>query len=294
VLAEHCSRYLAAAARLEADYARWIGRRRSGVTQLFTEGEAVESEPEPGDDDKNEDIVAPTQMLPETTSRSATEVLPETASRSATSAVAEVSASKPSTARNLMIASMLMVLVLGTVVVVLLVQMFREPDEVAEVTAVEHPPREREQTGTPEQAGPAEQALPVTVPTPVDEPSKPALEPTVPAAEVPDETEAENQPEPTQATKSKSSPKPQELPPVGVVFFVESKLEGRIKAGRKVITVKNRSGYAELPPGKYEISWQPAGSDDWQVHGKVTIGNISPSRYKVRLDDGKIVETGKI
>jgi hypothetical protein len=78
------------------------------------------------------------------------------------------------------------------------------------------------------------------------------------------------------------------------VFFVESKLEGRIKAGRKIIEVKNRSGYAELPPGKYEISWQPAGSDDWQMHGKVTIGNISPSRYKVRLDDGKIVEFTKL
>jgi hypothetical protein len=78
------------------------------------------------------------------------------------------------------------------------------------------------------------------------------------------------------------------------VFFVESKLEGQIKAGRKIIAVKNRSGYAELPPGKYEISWQPAGSEDWQVHGKVTIENISPSRYKVRLDDGKIVEIGKL
>jgi serine/threonine protein kinase len=298
VLAEHCSRYLAAAARLEADYARWIGRRRSGVTQLFAEGEAIE--PEPGDDDKNEEIVAPTEMLPVTASRSATEVLPETASRSATSAVAEVIASKPSTARPLLIASMLMVLVLGTMVVVLLVQMFREPDDVAglevppELTADERPPREREQTVTPEQAGAAEQALPVAVPTPVVEPSKPALEPTVPVPDEPDETAVEKQPEPTQATKSKSSPKPQELPAVGVVFFVESKLEGRIKAGRKIIEVKNRSGYAELPPGKYEISWQPAGSDDWQVHGKVTIGNISPSRYKVRLDDGKIVEFTKL
>jgi serine/threonine protein kinase len=276
VLVEHCSRYLAAAARIEADYARWIGRRRSGVTQLFTEGTEIEP-------DDGEGNLAPT------------EVLPETASRSATSAVAEVIASKPSTARPLLIASMLIALVLGTISVVLLVQMLREPDEVAgletpsELPAVEHPPREH-----PEQAGAAEQALPVVVPTSVVEPSKSALEPTATAAEVPDETVAEKQPEPTQATKSKSSPKPQELPPVGVVFFVESKLEGRIKAGRTIIEVKNRSGYAELPPAKYEISWQPAGSDDWQVHGKVTIGNISPSRYKVRLDDGKIVEAGKL
>jgi hypothetical protein len=47
-------------------------------------------------------------------------------------------------------------------------------------------------------------------------------------------------------------------------------------------------------PGKYRISWQPEGSDDWQLRGEVTLQDISPSRYKVRLADGKVVEVGKL
>ena len=75
---------------------------------------------------------------------------------------------------------------------------------------------------------------------------------------------------------------------------VETKLEGRLKAGRRIIKIKNRSGYAKLPTGSYKISWQPEGSDEWQLHGKVTIKDIAPSRYMVRLDDGKIAEVGQL
>jgi tRNA A-37 threonylcarbamoyl transferase component Bud32 len=282
VLVQHCPGYAAAAARLAADYTRWIGPRRSGVTQLFIEGPAVER-----DDDGEGNLAS-------------TEVLPETAARDATSTGLQVSTSQPPLARTLMFASLAMALVFGTIGAVLFVQMLREPDAAdgfeapLQVAAVEHPSRDSERMANPAQPVATEHVPPVAEPQPVVEPSKPVPEPTVPVSDEPDETEVEKASEPTPPTKSKSKLKPEALPPVGVVFFVESKLEGRLKAGPKVIMVKNRSGYAELIPGKYEISWQPVGSDDWQVHGKVTIGNISPGRYEVRLDDGKIVEFGEL
>ena len=77
------------------------------------------------------------------------------------------------------------------------------------------------------------------------------------------------------------------------MFVVETNLEGQLKAGRKLIAVKHRSGYAKLPTGNHKISWRPKGGDDWQLYGRVSIDDISPSHYEVHLDDGKIVEVGQ-
>jgi hypothetical protein len=116
-------------------------------------------------------------------------------------------------------------------------------------------------------------------PAPTPEPVAEAPEPTPPAVE------------PGPARKLK---KPANLPKIGVVFVVETNLEGQLKVGRKLVAVKNRSAYAELAPGNYAISWQPKGQDSWQSQGRVTIDDISPDRYKVRLDAGKVVEVGRL
>ena len=74
------------------------------------------------------------------------------------------------------------------------------------------------------------------------------------------------------------------------MFLVETKVDGRLKAGRKTIAITGRSGYVELTPGSYKISWQPEGSKDWQVCGRVEVKDIAPARYQARVVDGKVAE----
>jgi hypothetical protein len=274
VLVEHCPRYLAAAAQLEADYARLIGRRRSGVTQLHDATELLSQpagfdEPVRGADDEEAGEVAPTELLPPTGAvRASPEGVPS------------------DVLRWLAIACGLAALGLMIFALVLFAKMLREPaaESTAPVLAVEtkpSPPKpepERALAPTLVQAQNVDPVRPQAPAIPVDEPTPESAERPPPVAE---------EPEPPPK-------KPRAKPEVGVMFLVETNLEGRLKAGRKIITIKNRSGYAELSPGSYKISWQPNGSDEWQLHGQVKIKNISPSRYKVRLDDGKIAEIGEL
>jgi serine/threonine protein kinase len=280
ILAKHCPDYIATATLLEAQYARLIGRQRSGVTLLKLEDCGSEF----GEGDASGDI-EPTELLP-ATSPQPTELLPVTGpspgpefARTTTGPIA----SSPSMPLRWLVITGSLALALGLVVVVLVVKILRGPVEVdradlqdtahlvttAQPTVPQPPPTE------PRPTEPVAATKPETTFTPESPaPSEP--------------TEIEKAPE-----RPKASPKPA-LPKIGVLFFVETNQEGQLQIGRKTVAVKNRSAYAELTPGKYRISWQPVGSDDWQRYGEVSIEDISPSRYKVRLADGKVVEVGKL
>lgn len=279
-LIANCPGYAAASARLEADYARLIGRRRSGVTQLVEENlgdtafvpppagaEEPACDTQPGAEDASSDEeveVAPTELLPTT----------------------QPSSSHPANLRWLALASALAAMAMLIVALTLLMQMLREPvDELQGHVAEVEPPSAR------------------SPPRPEPTPEEPTVsEPTV-LARVVDPEPGDAEPEPTadregapepDPQKPKAEPAPKALPKVGVVFVIETDLEGQLKAGRKVVAVKNRSGYAELSPGKYQVGWRPEGSQDWQRCGRVTIPDVAPSHYKVRIDQGKVVEVGKL
>jgi hypothetical protein len=46
----------------------------------------------------------------------------------------------------------------------------------------------------------------------------------------------------TESSKSQQPRKPA-LPKIGVIFLIESNIQGSLKAGRDVVPIKNRSGY---------------------------------------------------
>ncbi len=276
LLLERCPGYAAAAAKLEADYARLIGRRRSGVTQLAEyelEPEpavATQIVPPPAGAELDEPELPPTQLLP-----SAEETEP----------TRHEGPEAPATMRWLAISSGGIALAFLILSVSLLVRSLREPKPVADRAAP------ASEVSAPAAAAPA--PAPEPEPAPVAEP-EPAPEPE-PVAEPEPQPVAEPEPEPVASTPTpKPRPKPKAQPKIGVVFLVETNAEGQIKAGRKIVAVKNRSAYAELPPGDYPISWRPEGATSWARQGKITIEDIAPGRYKVRIDEGKIVEVGRL
>lgn len=291
IVIEHCPRYMSAVQRLAEDYAELIGRRRSGVTLLQVAGGLAE----PADvvpsraagtpaavEDAVSDEIEPTQLLPADGSEVMTTSSP--------------SSTKPIDLRWVVAACVALAVMFGCVGVVFLVEMLRESE--AEPAA-----DDLITVATAAPAGPSvdsevqiEPPAPVQVAAPQISPdSPPATEPEprveAPEPEPPSEpVEAEARPEPARARK----PKQANVAKVGVVFFVETNLEGQLQVGRKLVPVKNRGAFVELPPGKYSISWQPKGTSDWQPQGRVTIDDVAPSRYKVRLKDGQIVEAGKL
>lgn len=273
ILVEHCQGYVAAGVRLEALYARLIGSQRSGMTALL----------QPALDESGG--VAPTQLLP------ATVTGPTSSKRTAPVSAPGPITPPPRNLRWLAIGSGALALVLGLALFVQLLQIGREPKAAEGSVAADPPPTATpvSQPTTPEPAPTVDEPKPVQEPPSAPEPDKP-LEPEV--APVP-ESQVQDPPESTQAPKPKPKPKPS-VAKVGVVFVTEMALDGQLRVGQKIIVVKNRSAYAELTPGKYKVSWQPASGGDWQLQGQVTIEDIAPSRYKVRLDDGKIVEVGKL
>jgi hypothetical protein len=273
MLVDHCPRYLAATAQLEADYARLIGRRRSGVTELNDATQLLS--PPAGFDEGDAGEVAPTELLPPTGVEGARpEGLPS------------------NVLRWLAIACGLAALGLMIFSLMLFAKMLREP--AAEPLVTEQPHEfavaTKPSPATSEPIRPQAPAIPIAEPTPELAEPPPAASVTPEALTQETDTGTDPEPESEPIPASKRQPAPE----IGVMFLVETNLEGRLKAGRKIITIKNRSGYAELSPGNYKISWQPKGSDEWQLHGQVRIKNIAPSRYKVRLDDGKIAEIGEL
>jgi serine/threonine protein kinase len=291
ILVKHCPGFVAAGAQLEAQYARIIGGQRSGVTLLKLDDVG----PEFGEEEASGNVEL-TELLP-ATSPQPTELLPATGPdpspgpefvRTTTGPIV----SPPSMTRRWLAITGSLALALELVVVVLLVKILREPSVV-------------------DRAALQDTAQLVTTPQPtVPPPSTPEPRPTKPrptesvAATKPETTVTPEPPseppapsEPTEIEKAPERPKAAlkpALPKMGVLFFVETNQEGRLQVGRKTVAVKNRSAYMELAPGKHRISWQPAGHDDWQLQGEVTLQDISPGRYKVRLADGKVVEVGKL
>lgn len=98
--------------------------------------------------------------------------------------------------------------------------------------------------------------------------------------------------EPPTTTTKKPKPKPKSS--VGVLFFVESKLDGQLEVGRRTVTIQNRAGWLELPPGNYNIRWRAKGSSDWVALGKLRIKDIAPKRYEVRIDGVKVVKVKEV
>jgi serine/threonine protein kinase len=94
--------------------------------------------------------------------------------------------------------------------------------------------------------------------------------------------------DPVKQTKTKPDPKPKAVQKIGVVFIIASDRGGMIKAGRHTAKIKHRSSYLELPLGTHKISWQPADSKDWAPQGKITVKDISPKLYEVKIDGGTI------
>lgn len=256
LMLRHCPGYAAAAARLRHDYARLIGGRRSGVTLLQLE-----------DADDGSDEVEPTQLLP------ATEPEPEPESvRTITGAPA------PQPTIWLAVASGALALAMGLIGMVQLVKMLREPTEDVPVEVADAEP-EVDPGAKAERAVALPEANPVPPPPPKLE-FEPAPEPD-PAVHA----------EPALETEPSSPPKAKPKPAaakVGVIFVVEKSPEGQLRIGRKIMPIKNRSVYVELLPGKYALSVQPSGTNEWHNHGHVKIADISPKRYQVRLDDGTI------
>jgi serine/threonine protein kinase len=292
ILVKHCPGFVAAGTQLEAQYARIIGGQRSGVTLLKMDDVGAKF----GEEEASGNVEL-TELLP-ATSPQPTELLPATGPdpspgpesvRTTTGPVAE----PPSMTRRWLAITGSLALALGLVVIVLLVKILREPAAVdrADVQDTAHlvttPQPSVPQPSTPEPR--------LTEPWPTEPRPTEPLAATKPEATVTPEPPAPS--EPTEIEKApdrpKSSPKPA-LPKIGVLFFVETNQEGQLQIGRKTVAVKNRSAYMELAPGKHRISWQPAGRDDWQLQGEVMLEDISPSRYKVRLADGKVVEVGKL
>jgi serine/threonine protein kinase len=292
IVIERSPRYMSAVPRLTEDYAALIGRRRSGVTLLHAEraarGGAAASSAKPVDaavksagipasvEDAVSDEIEPTQLLPAAGSESMTTSNPHPAT--------------PVTRRWVVAACLGLSAVLGCVTIVLFVDTLREPETepIVDAQAVAVPaarPVDPEVQNT-EPPAPVPEAAPKISPT-----SPPPPDPG-PAVESPEPKSAEAEPKPEPAVASK--PKPAKVAKVGVVFFVESRDDGQLKIGSKILLVKNRSAYTELAPGKYSIGWQPEGTTEWQSQGRVTIDDVAPSRYKVRLKDGKIVEAGKL
>ncbi|NVB38760.1 protein kinase [Pseudenhygromyxa sp. WMMC2535] len=312
VLVEHCPRYLAAAVQLQREYARLVGRARSGMTQQLSEGaagvasvpaatpEAPTPEVSTPEEQEDEDEIPPTELLPATSA-------PEP-----DSAPALTPGSVPSKPREslrwLAIPTGLAALGICFVGLSLLVQALREPAPVsasADPAALPDPAQLRQpEPGPqpkPEQEPPAPEPPPDPAPEPdpaqlqpADSPSPStvaASDPTDPSASEP-EVQHEEASEPPPKTKTKARPKAKTK--IGVMFLIETNVEGKLKWGSKIIPVKNRSAYAELPTGSHRLSWLPEGSDDWQAHGRLSIEDIGPMRYKVRLQDGKITEISEI
>jgi serine/threonine protein kinase len=289
ILVKHCPGFVAAGAQLQAQYARIIGGQRSGVTllKLDDSGSAF------GEGDGNDNVEL-TELLP-ATSPQPTELLPATGSGPSPEFVPTTTgpiASAPSMPLRWLAITGSLALALGLVVVVLLVKILREPSVVdraalqdtAQLVTTPQPTVPPPSTPEPRPTEPRPiESVAATKPETTVTPEPPS-EPPVPS----ESTEIEKASE-----RPKASPKPA-LPKIGVLFFVETNQAGQLQIGRKTVAVKNRSAYMELVPGKYRISWQPEGSDDWQLRGEVTLQDISPSRYKVRLADGKVVEVGKL
>ena len=286
VIIEHCRGYLTAAQTLRNDYKKLIGEQRSGVTLLqleASERRAREIESTPREEPQPEVEIPPTELLPPLDDGEPT---------------ADSAAEEPSVElgggehlRWVAIAFGLLAVVMGTIAFSLLAKMLREPDPEAEVQA-EHQPASQP---TPPALAPSPTPTNIELPaTPGDSTQNPEGSQPAPVPDPPPVEEAEAVPaEPPEAEKPKPRPKAKALPKIGVVFLVEIP-DGRLKAGRTTIPIENRSGYAKLTPGKYEISLQPAGSSDWEAHGSITVKDIGSSRYKVRLKNGKIVEVGEL
>jgi tRNA A-37 threonylcarbamoyl transferase component Bud32 len=200
--------------------------------------------------------------------------------------------------------------VLLITVIVLLVQMFRADEGAVAVApeAAEGPKvtqEAAEPADEPERAR-AAQPVPVATPDPVITPEpKPEPEPAVepgtelepreePTGEPAQDSKAEASDEPTKEIEkeTKPKPKPKAGPPIGVVFVVER--DGEIKVSGKVATTKNHATYLELRPGRHTVRWRAADGDPWQSHGKLTVEDISPGKYQVRLAGGKLTEVKRL
>ena len=294
-------------------YARLIGRRRSGVTQLLArvdDAHAAGLIPQIGHQAvqaNRPEAPAPTRtytgrrakqqqadaVQPAPASDDACEALECTEVLSATDAADESSGQEISLVgpvaedrlalrlRRVAIASAVMAVALMIPVgVQLLHESSRESAPTEQSTTTEIPPS----TVAPESVAAPSPPIETITPVITEEKEKTTEIVTPPIVPPPDLVIPPEEPK----------PKPKPSPTIGVAFTVETKLDVRIKVGSKIVEIENRGAFMRLPPKTYPVSWQAAGSNTWEPVGKLVITDIRPSGQRVRilLTPPKIEKTG--